>query len=83
MNFWENAYKWGWADIDMLRFMVITDDMPFGEITKEDFERITGEPYDPVVEESTPEPVPEDETPAEDTPAEDPPDVPEETAPKK
>ena len=47
------AFGWGWASVDQMRQAT-----ELGEITKEDFERITGEPYDvvPVTlqEESTP-----------------------------
>lgn len=46
MSFWKDAYKWGWADVDLLRMVVITDEMPFGEITKGEFEGITGVPFD-------------------------------------
>lgn len=45
MEFWELAYGWGWATIEQLRFMTITETMRFGEITVEDFERITGESF--------------------------------------
>lgn len=66
MNFWENAYKWGWADADLLRLVVKTDANPFGEITVEDFERITGQPFadapaEPAPEENTEEEAPEEE----------------------
>lgn len=63
MIFWENAFKWGWADADLLRMVVITDQLPNGELTKEDFKRITGENFEPVTE---PEPVVEKEEPAAD-----------------
>ncbi|MEK5069832.1 XkdX family protein [Sporosarcina sp. FSL K6-1508] len=46
MTFWENAFLWGWADVALLRMVVKTEQMPFGEITKEDFKRITGEDFD-------------------------------------
>lgn len=55
MSYWELAFGWGWATVDQLRQVV-----GFGELSKEDFERITGEPFDPVVE---PEP---EETPVEE-----------------
>ncbi len=45
MTFWEMAYGWGWASKEQLR--TVTE---LGELTKEDFERITGEPFDPVPE---------------------------------
>lgn len=40
MNFWELAYKWGWATIEQLRLVVT-----YGEITEEEFEKITGVPF--------------------------------------
>ena len=65
MSFWADAFKWGWADADLIRMVVITDDFPWGEITKEEFEEITGQPFDPIVDPPA-EPEPEPETPPED-----------------
>ena len=41
MSYWELAFGWGWATTEQLR--TVTD---FGELTEEDFERITGEKYE-------------------------------------
>ncbi|WP_081412584.1 XkdX family protein [Fictibacillus gelatini] len=40
MNFWELAYKYNWATKDQLKEAVF-----YNDLTIEDFERITGEPY--------------------------------------
>lgn len=40
MSYWELAYGWGWCTIEQLNQVV-----QFGEITEDDFERITGQPY--------------------------------------
>lgn len=45
MNFWVDAFRWGWADANLLRLVVKTDKNPFGEISKEEFREITGEEY--------------------------------------
>ncbi len=45
MNFWVNAYKWGWADKELLKLVVKTEANPFGEITAEEYFDITGEEY--------------------------------------
>lgn len=44
MSFWELAFEWGWATTEQLREVV-----KYGEITEEDFKRITGEDYAPAV----------------------------------
>lgn len=41
MNFWELAYGWGWATKEQLRLATF-----YGEISPEDFQRITGEEYE-------------------------------------
>ncbi|MEK5068122.1 XkdX family protein [Sporosarcina sp. FSL K6-1508] len=45
MSFWEQAYGWGWVTTEQLRLIVITDKMPYGEITEDGFHRITGETF--------------------------------------
>ena len=45
MGFWEMAYSYGYIEIDLLRQAVITDSNPFGDITKKEFEEISGEAY--------------------------------------
>lgn len=45
-SFWANAYKWGWVTIDGLRKIIITESFPCGYITPEEFELITGIPYE-------------------------------------
>lgn len=42
MEFWELAYTRGWVDLETLRLVVITEASPYGDITPEEFERITG-----------------------------------------
>ena len=63
MNFWRDAFGWGWVTAEQLRLMVITDTFAFGEITKQEYKDITGIPFDQP--ESEPELEPED-TPAEE-----------------
>ncbi|MGO3751221.1 MAG: XkdX family protein [Peptoniphilaceae bacterium] len=45
MAFWTLAYKRHWVTIDQLRLVVKTEDSPYGEITPEEFEEITGEKF--------------------------------------
>lgn len=47
MAFWNLAYKSNWVTADQLRLAVKTDSNPFGEITPEEFETITGESFAP------------------------------------
>ena len=46
MTFWKMVYDFGWIDIGTLRKAVITESNPFGDITKEEFEEISGEKYE-------------------------------------
>lgn len=46
MDFWKMVFDLGWIDEDTLRQAVITKTNPFGDITKEEFELITGKKYD-------------------------------------
>ncbi|MEK4025768.1 XkdX family protein [Sporosarcina sp. FSL W7-1283] len=66
MSFWRDAFGWGWVTADQLRLMVITDTFAFGEITKQEYEDITGQPYDltPTEPDTPEEPEPETEEPA-------------------
>ena len=43
--FWRLAYKSKWVTIDQLRLAVKTVSNPYGEITPEEFEDITGEAF--------------------------------------
>ncbi len=45
MTFWKMAWEYGWADIDTMRMAVITAENPFGEISKTEFKKITGEDF--------------------------------------
>lgn len=45
MDFWAMAYKLGWATLEQLRMAVITEESPFGDITPEEFEIITGKEF--------------------------------------
>lgn len=57
MDFWKMAYKLGWASLEQLRMAVITPENPFGDITPEQFEEISGEKFDKAAEEPVEEPV--------------------------
>lgn len=46
MGFWEMAYKFGWIGKEVLRQAVITESNPYGEVSKEEYKKITGEKYD-------------------------------------
>ncbi len=45
MAFWKLAYNMKWVTAEQLRLAVITEDNPFGEITPEQYEEITGIPF--------------------------------------
>ena len=45
MEFWKFAYEHEWVTIEQLRMAVITENNPYGEITKEEFKEITGVTY--------------------------------------
>lgn len=45
MEFWKIAYDYNWVTKDELKGVVITEQNPFGDITKEQYEEITGEKY--------------------------------------
>lgn len=45
MGFWELAYKMKWIGKDILKLAVITELNPFGEVTKEEYKKITGEEF--------------------------------------
>lgn len=45
MAFWNLAYKYKWVTIEQLRLVVKTDSNPFGEITPDEFKKITGEDF--------------------------------------
>lgn len=45
MAFWKLAYNMKWIDAEKLRLVVRTEDNPFGEITPEQYEEITGNPF--------------------------------------
>lgn len=45
MEFWRLAYNRKWVTAEQLRLAVITEDNPFGEITPEQYEEITGIPF--------------------------------------
>ena len=42
MAFWQLAYKSKWIEADKLRLAVKTESNPFGEISPEEYELITG-----------------------------------------
>lgn len=45
MDFLQLAWEYKWITMDELRFLVITEEEPWGEITPEEFEIITGEKF--------------------------------------
>lgn len=45
MAFWKLAFNMGWVDAEKLRIAVRTESNPFGEITPEEYEEITGIPF--------------------------------------
>lgn len=45
MAFWQLAYTRKWVSIDQLRQAVKTDSNPYGQITPEQFQTITGEEF--------------------------------------
>jgi len=45
MAFWTLAYTRHWVTADQLKGAVITATNPYGQITPEEFQQITGEEY--------------------------------------
>ncbi len=45
MAFWQLAFTRKWVTIDQLRQAVKTDSNPYGQITPEQFQTITGEEF--------------------------------------
>lgn len=45
MNFWKLAFECNWIDADRLCLAVKTDTNRFGEITPEEYEKITGKEF--------------------------------------
>ncbi|BFH10708.1 XkdX family protein [Paenibacillus melissococcoides] len=45
MNFWKLAFECRWIDADGLCLAVKTETNPFGEITPEEYEKITGKEF--------------------------------------
>lgn len=45
MTFWEMAYNYGWVTKEELRGAVKTKNNPFGDITEEEYQQITGEEF--------------------------------------
>lgn len=43
--FWKMAYENKWCDINALVFVTITETNPYGQITKEEYQQITGFEY--------------------------------------
>lgn len=41
MAFWKLAYNQKWVTADKLRLAVLSENNPFGEITREEYEEIT------------------------------------------
>ena len=41
MEWWKMSFAKGWVNEEELRWVVITTDNPFGDITKEEFKMIT------------------------------------------
>ena len=45
MEFWKMAFKFYWVTAEDLRIAVKTEKNPFGEITPNEYEEITGIPF--------------------------------------
>lgn len=45
MAFWNMAFMYKWVSFEQLKLVVITEANPFGEITPEEFEKITGKKF--------------------------------------
>ncbi|WP_096269548.1 XkdX family protein [Paucisalibacillus globulus] len=45
MEFWDLAYKRNWVTKEELKFAVITEENPYGEITPAEYEVITGDSF--------------------------------------
>lgn len=45
MAFWELAFNAGWVTADKLKLAVKTKENPYGEISPEEYEHITGIPF--------------------------------------
>lgn len=45
MDWWNMSYKKDWVTKEELRWVVITPENPFGDITKEQYKEITGAEY--------------------------------------
>ena len=45
MDWWKTSYTNGWVTKEELRWVVITPENPFGDITKEQYKEITGVEY--------------------------------------
>lgn len=45
MAFWKLAYNNHWVTLEQLRQAVKTESNPYGNITADEFEAITGEPF--------------------------------------
>ena len=46
MDWWKMSYKKDWVTKEELRWVVITPENPFGDITKEQYKEITGVDFD-------------------------------------
>ncbi len=45
VDWWNMSYKKDWVTKEELRWVVITPENPFGDITKEQYKEITGAEY--------------------------------------
>ena len=45
MNFWKMAWKYQWVTLEEMKELTITEENPWGRITKEEFKEITGQEY--------------------------------------
>ena len=45
MEWWKMSFAEGWVNEEELRWVVITTDNPFGDITKAQYREITGVEY--------------------------------------
>lgn len=45
MDFWKLAYNMKWVSAEQLRFAVVTESNPYGDITKEEYKEITNSDF--------------------------------------
>lgn len=44
-SFWKMAFDFGWVDAELLKGAVVKETNPYGEITAQEYQEITGVPH--------------------------------------